>query len=126
MNDNMDFLTDSSKLYQKTTILQSTLCKTYGYEVKHKFNEIVKEIVKENEYGDTTCKARTNFEMVDISKELEQTNIDLSYNCYEKSDKSRFWDPIEPNVKKIRKDLPQLLKKVENGRYEIAKRVFES
>lgn len=30
----MDFLTDSSKLYQKTTILQSTLCKTYdGYEV---------------------------------------------------------------------------------------------
>ena len=119
----MDFLTGSSKLYQKTTILQSTLCKTYdGYEVKHEF----KEIVKENEYGDTTCKARTNFEMVDISKELEQTNIDLSYNCYEKSDKSRFWNPIEPHVKKIRKDLPQLLKNVENGRYEIAKRVFES
>ena len=35
-----------------------------------------------------------------LKKELEQTNIDLSYNCYEKSDKSRFWDPIEPNVKK--------------------------
>ena len=119
----MDFLTSSSKLYQKTTILQSTLCKTYdGYEVIHKF----KEIVKENEFGDTTCKARTNYERVDLSKELEQTDINLSYNCYEKSDKSRFWHPIEPHVKKIREDLPQLLKTVENGRYEIAKRVFES
>ena len=110
-------------LYQKITILTSTLVKEYnGYRVNHEF----KEIVKENLGGNSSCNIRTNYEKVDISKDLKQREIQLSYDCDRSSHERKDWNPACPKTEKIRQDLPQLYKTIENGRYEIAKRVFES
>lgn len=66
-------------VYQKTTILTTTVEQEYTgkYVVKHVF----RENVKEKDDGKKSCNVRTNFETVYLSKDIQQTNIDLDYNC---------------------------------------------
>lgn len=66
-------------VYQKTTILTTTVEQEYTgkYVVKHVF----RENVKEKDDGKKSCNVGTNFETVYLSKDIQQTKIDLDYNC---------------------------------------------
>ena len=142
-------------LYQKITILTSTLFDNDwdGYRVNHEF----KEIIKQNNVQNNSCNIRTNYEKVDISKDLEQSESQIYYDCDRSSHESQFWKPICPKLENGRSShesqnwkptcpklengrsshesqnwkptcpkLEKLYEIVENGRYEIAKRDFES
>lgn len=111
MCENKELLTWPD-LYRKITILTSTLvdkgCERDGYYVNHE----IKEIIKQN----NLCHIRTKYEQVDISKDLEQTESKIYYDCDRSSHEFQFEKPIDPKLYEI----------LENCRSKTAKRVFKS
>ena len=119
MHDNRSFIS-GSKIYTKTTILESVVIK-YGdeYTVDHYF----KEIVEKNDLIDRSVDEKTNWKGDKLSPDLNDKTTELGYNSYSQQSTSSYWESDEKHLK-IKKDMPEIIAMVNNSRYEISKRVF--
>lgn len=122
MQDNRNFIS-GSKVYTKTTILESVVEKRYdGYTVNHYF----KEIIKKNDGIDQTVDEKTNWEDDKLSSDLNDKTTELGYNSYNQKFASYDWEEQFPANLETKNDMPKVIAMVNNSRYEIAKRVFGS
>ena len=122
MQDNHRFIS-GDKIYTKTTILESIVEKCGNkYTVDHLF----KEIIKKNDSIDKSMDEKINLEYDELSPDLNDKTTKLGYNEFSQKMSNSDWERSKKEQLKINKDMPKILKMVDNSRYEISKRVFGS
>ena len=120
MQDNRKFIFENT-IYTKTTILESIV---EEYNNKYTVHHFLKEIIKKNDLIDKTVDEKISWANDELSPDLNDKTTELRYDEYGQKMSHSNWKEVTEKQLNINKDMPKILKMVDNSRYEISKIVL--